>query len=284
MRTAGVAAWVRHTVSRKLEVGSRLRASWNFHRYHTIDSFYVNFRAQCCVNHTDVLLTENQITFTSEFFVCFDANIDIQVTAVAVSDSFSALTQPNCRAVVDTSWNLDRQRLLAALHSTAATNGTSFLRHLTATLTSVTHDRLLNRAKHRIHSANPLASTLAIGTGFHLKPWLGSGAVAMFTLVIDRKRQLHLLTKHRLFERQRYTRLHIPTARPTTAATSARATKELAKNITKCTIAKVKVDVLPLTKTAKPLKRIAASIAAARRTTNTSMTELVVALAFLLVF
>ena len=104
----------------------------------------------------------------------------------------------------------------------------------------------------------------------------------MGALVFHLKFERVLKAKHRLFKCQTETHLDI-TPTTWTALLLLATAKELAKDVTKASITKIKVNVLTL-KTTKPFERITALPAAtAGCTANTCMTKLVIALAFLFV-
>ena len=108
-------------------------------------------------------------------------------------------------------------------------------------------------------------------------------AVTVFAFVIERQINLFLDAKYRFFECQRHARFDVVTTSWTLTAARI-ATKKLPKDVAESAIAKVEVYILP-TKSAKAFERIARKTsAAARCAADASVTKLVVALPFLLVF
>jgi hypothetical protein len=133
-------------------------------------------------------------------------------------------------------------------------------------------------AEDSIHNTRLLAGTLTGRAGFHAVAWLDSRAVTVFTLVFHIERQLFVNAKNCLLKAERYGRFYVA-ATFWAGITLPAAAKKLAEYIAKTAIAKVEVNVL-VTAT-KAFKRIATGSTIA---TNPGVTELVVALAFLLIF
>ena len=119
MRASGAAAEMWYTVTAEFEVSATLRAGGDFHTHLAIDSRYVDLGAECGVDHTDVLFTQDEVAFAGEMLVWFDTEIDVEITFGATSNRFTAFAQANRRTIVDTSWNLDRDLLFASLSTTA---------------------------------------------------------------------------------------------------------------------------------------------------------------------
>jgi hypothetical protein len=229
-----------------------------------------------------MLFAQDDIALAREFFVRFYANVHIQITTRAAADCFTVFLQPNSRAVVDTSRNFDSERLFAALRSFASTYRTDFFWDLARTSTGLTSNCLLNLAEDSVHDARLLAGTLTGRAGFHAVAWLDSRAVTVFTLVFHVECQFFVNAKNCLLEAERYGRFYVAAALWPSITLPA-AAKKLAEYIAKTAIAKVEVNVL-VTAT-KAFERIATGITTGSTiATNPGVTELVVPLAFLLVF
>ena len=108
-------------------------------------------------------------------------------------------------------------------------------------------------------------------------------AVTVFALIVQCQIDLLFNAKYRFFERQRHARFDVVTTSWTLTAARI-ATKKLTKDVAESAIAKVEVYILP-TKSAKSFERIARKTSATTSTAaDASVTKLVVALPFLLVF
>ena len=77
MRTARTAPQMRHAMPGKFEVTAALRTGWYFHMYLAVDSRHLYLRAECRINHIDMLFAENEITFARELFVRPHADMDV---------------------------------------------------------------------------------------------------------------------------------------------------------------------------------------------------------------
>lgn len=133
---ATTTAQMRHAVIAELEVGTALRPGWDFHGYQAVHRFYFYFGAKCGISHGDVFFAQDQIAFARELFVRLDPDINIQITLVAALDRLAALAQTDGGAIVNASWNLEVDRLRAAVRTFASANRAGFFWHLTAPVAS----------------------------------------------------------------------------------------------------------------------------------------------------
>src|SRR6266568_4193638 len=95
------AAQVRNTVSAQFKIGAALRAGRNFHAHRAVDGFDINLGAQCRLDHTDMLGTQNEVAFARKLFVCPNADAHVQVAFSTASDRFAVFAQADGSAVVD---------------------------------------------------------------------------------------------------------------------------------------------------------------------------------------
>ena len=146
----------------------------------------INFAAERRINHANVLFTEDQIALARKLFMCLNANMNIQITFAATTNRFSMIFQSDRRSIINTSRNLDLDRLLMTLGTTAFTAGTDDFRHLALTAAGFTGHGLLNLPEHCIHQANLLAGTFASFAGFHTVAWLHRATMTMRAFIIER--------------------------------------------------------------------------------------------------
>ena len=165
MGAAAVAPDVRDTVVGQLEVGAGLCAGRDFHTDRTIygGDFYLS--AQGRLYHTDVLLAEDEVAFSRELFVRFDADVDIEITLGTVGDGLAVLTQTDGGAVVNAGRNLELDGLALGLGAFAATDGADLFGNLAAALTFGADAGLLDITEDGTRHADDLAGALALVTG-----------------------------------------------------------------------------------------------------------------------
>ena len=85
-----------NTMSGKFEWRARLGAGWNFHSDRTIDGFDIDFGAKSGINHRNLFFGKNDDAVTSEVFVRFDMNYDIEIAfAAALLWSIATSALPN---------------------------------------------------------------------------------------------------------------------------------------------------------------------------------------------
>jgi hypothetical protein len=245
-----------------------------------INSINLDFCPKSSVNHTNMFFGQNNVAFASKVFMSFDSDMNVQITTSTAADCFTAVFQPDCRAVINAGWDFDRQFLFATLGTFAVTDSTDFFRYLAAAFAGWTRRGLLDLTKHRVNNTRLLAATLTGRTGFHTMARFDCRAMTMATFVIHIECYFSFYTKDCFLKIKRHAGFDIAAATRSLRLLSA-TTKELAEYIAESAVsAKIKVNVLAV----KALEWIATCPTAAAITTNTGMAELVVALAFLLVF
>ena len=95
-------------VTRKLEWGTGLGASWDFHDDFAVDSFDFDFATKSCVDHADFFFGKDDVPFASEGLMRFDMDANIEVARLAALWGWAAFAaQTNRHAVVDASWDFD---------------------------------------------------------------------------------------------------------------------------------------------------------------------------------
>ena len=179
MRAATAAADVRYPMTGEFEVRAALCTGWNFHADSAIDRLNFDLGTECRVDHADVLIGEDQVTFAGELLVRLYAQVDVEVALGTISDRFTTITETNGGSVINPGRNLDRDVLFFAFGAFAVADRTSLFRHLATSVARLTHDLLLDSAEHRIHDARLLASTLAGLAGFHVIARFNRGAFAV---------------------------------------------------------------------------------------------------------
>jgi hypothetical protein len=229
-------------------------------------------------------VTEDEITLTREVFVRLYAHMYVQIAFLAISHGLTTFVEAYGGTVVYASRDFELYGLRAALCAFTVANRTDLFRHLALPVACRANSSLLDITKYGAHSLNNLAAPFARITRFEFIAWFSGSTMTVTARIFYGESKFCFGAKYCVFKANLYARLKVVSARLSLPVASARAaTKEAAKYITQTKIAKVKVYILPAPFAAKSAKRIAPSSAAAC-STHTSMTKLVVALTFALIF
>src|SRR6266568_7888957 len=268
------AAQVRNTVSAQFKIGSALRAGRNFHAHRAVDGFDINLGAQCRLDHTDMLGTQNEVAFARKLFVCPNADAHVQVAFSTASDRFAVFAQADGSAVVDAGRDFQGDGFALAGRALTMAHRTCFFWNFALAVTSRTGCRLLDIAENGAHHVHDLAGAAAVVAGFEFEARFGRCAMTVLADIIKVELHCFFSAEHRFFKADFYARFNVAATRLLPAG--AIATKKTFKNVAESQIAKVEVHILAASP-AKTGKRIAITRRAAA---HAGMPKLVVTLAF----
>ena len=225
-----------------------------------------------------MLLGKYQITLTGEFLVRFNTDIDVEVAFWPVGHGLAVLTQTDYGTVVDTGWDLECDILTFLLCPFAVTDRTDFFGDFARTFTCWTGASLLDVAENGSGAVDDLSRAFTGIAGLQLIAWLHGRTFAVLTAISQCDRQCFFGSEDCFFKAEIDVCFHVAAACLSLALSAAITAEETAEYITEAEVSEIKVDILPLP--AETGERIAI---AGCTTADAGMTELVVALALLLI-